>query len=272
MRYARLVSGAVVLSCHSIDLASHSQPHYLYLISTRPFWGLCRFPHTPRHAELQRQLLQDEELLLAREGDEGPHIPPQAGVRCLHHLAPQTLQPPGFSLSRSPIPSPFGLQAPKPFGGFGVKVLPALHRQTAGVSFEQPGAPGVEQLNLRHLAENAPGHVLPAPDSLGFAPLVLLASPQGGKVGGLAGLHARGSSEPPPRMALDAHGGSRRGAAVPPEPVSRSGRGLRLCGAVHGHPNRKSTRGDSVQCDSALSSDPFLGLFDVPFLLALGDV
>lgn len=88
MQYARLVSGALVLSCHSIDLASHSQPHYLYLISTRPFWGLCRFPHAPRHAELQRQLLQDEEELLARDRDEGSYVPLQAGVRCLHPLTP----------------------------------------------------------------------------------------------------------------------------------------------------------------------------------------
>lgn len=44
MRYARLVSGALLRSCHSIDLASHSQPHYLYLISTRPFWGVVLLP------------------------------------------------------------------------------------------------------------------------------------------------------------------------------------------------------------------------------------
>lgn len=55
MRAARLGSAALLRSCHSIDLASHSQPHYLYLISTRPFWGLCRFPHTPcRDARRQR--------------------------------------------------------------------------------------------------------------------------------------------------------------------------------------------------------------------------
>lgn len=55
MRAARLGSAALLRSCHSIDLASHSQPHYLYLISTRPFWGLCRFPHTPcRDAWRQR--------------------------------------------------------------------------------------------------------------------------------------------------------------------------------------------------------------------------
>lgn len=86
MRYAGLVSGALVLSCHSIDLASHSQPHYLYLISTRPFWGLCCFPQAPCHAELQRRLLQDEEELLSREGDEGSLMPPQAGVPCFHPL------------------------------------------------------------------------------------------------------------------------------------------------------------------------------------------
>lgn len=98
MRYARLVSGALVLSCHSIDLASHSQPHYLYLISTRPLWGLCCFPHAPRHAELQRQLSLEEEELLAGEGDKGSHVPPQGGVCCLHSLAPQVLQPPSLLL------------------------------------------------------------------------------------------------------------------------------------------------------------------------------
>lgn len=61
-------------------------------------------------------------------------------------------------------------------------------------------------------------------------------------------------------------GGSWRGAMVPP------GGGLRLCGAVDGHSNHKSTWGDSVQLDAALSSDPFLTLFDVPFLLSPGAV
>lgn len=83
-RSARLVPGALLLSCHSIDLASHSQPHYLYLISTRPFWGLCRFPHTPCHAELQRQLLEDRKELLAGEGSKGSQMPPWAGVHCTH--------------------------------------------------------------------------------------------------------------------------------------------------------------------------------------------
>lgn len=155
---------------------------------------------------------------------------------------------PRTSSPAAPIPAPFGLQAPKPFGGFGVKALPALHRQAVGVSFEQCRAPGAEQLTVRHLPKNAPGHVLPAPNLPGFAPLVLLASPKDGQVWGLAGLCARASSEPLPRMALDAGGGVLdpiswvpwRWATVPPEPTPRLGGGLRLCGAVDGHPNHKS--------------------------------
>lgn len=43
------------------------------------------------------QLLQDDEELLAGEGDEGSCMPPQAGLDCLHPLASHVLQPPGFS-------------------------------------------------------------------------------------------------------------------------------------------------------------------------------
>lgn len=164
-----------------------------------------------------------------------------------------TLPSPPHTLSpAAPVPAPFGLQAPKPFGGFGVKVLPVLHRQAVGVSFEWRGAPSAGQLNMRHLPKNTPGRVLPALDSPGFAPLMLLASPKDRKVWGLAGLRARASREPPPCMVLDAHGGegSWRGAMVPPEPTPCSGGGLRLCGAADGHPDPKSTRGG--QCAALL--------------------
>lgn len=83
MRYARLVSGALLRSCHSIDLASHSQPHYLYLISTRPFWGLCCFPHAPRHGDARRQRSRrGDERAPGRGGGPGGHaaIPPVWGL------------------------------------------------------------------------------------------------------------------------------------------------------------------------------------------------
>lgn len=53
------VSGALVSRCHSIDLASHSQAHYLDLISTQPFWGL-RCPLLSQDEDLRRQLSRDE--------------------------------------------------------------------------------------------------------------------------------------------------------------------------------------------------------------------
>lgn len=165
---------------------------------------------------------------------------------CLHRqgcaaFAPSHAKPcipwGSFSLSPSPGPS-FGLQAPETFGGFGVKAFLALRRQAVGVFFEQYGAPGEEQPGVWHLPKNVPGHVLPAPDSPGLAPLVLLASPKDRKVWGLAGRPGL-AVKPPPRVALGAHGAVLRGGTVSPEPMPCSGRGLRLCGAVDGHQNYK---------------------------------
>lgn len=82
-----------------------------------------------------------------------------------------------------------------------------MRRQAVGVSFERRGAAGAEQPDVRHLPENDPGRVLPAPDSPRFAPLVLPASPKDGKVWGLAGIRARAGGDPPPHTAFDARGG-----------------------------------------------------------------
>jgi len=149
-------------------------------------------------------------------------------------------------------------------------VVPTSHRQVVGVPFQRRGAPSTEQLNVRHLPENSPGHVLPAPGSPGFTPLTLLASPKDREVWGLAGFRARELAAS--SLLAWPMGGSWRGATVPPEPLPRSGGGLRLGGAVDGHPDCRSTHGERVRCDTARSSGPFLHLFDVPFLLAAGTV
>lgn len=140
-------------------------------------------------------------------------------------------------------------------------MLPALRRQAVGVSFKRCGAAGAEQLDVRHLPENAPGRVLPAPDSQGSHPLCCQLHPKMERFGvWLASVP--GLAVTPllawPSMPM---GGSWRGAMVPPEPTPHSGGGLRLSDAVNGHSNHKSTWGDSVQLDTALSSDPFLTLF-----------
>lgn len=59
---------------------------------------------------------------------------------------------------------------------------------------------------------------------------------------------------------------------MPPEPAPHVGGELRLCGAVSGHPNQKITWGGNAQQGTVLSSNPFLSLFDVPFLMAAGAV
>lgn len=249
MRYARLVSGALVLSCHSIDLASHSQPHYLYLISTRPFWGLCRFPHAPRHAELQRQLSLEEEELLAGEGDEGSHMPPQGGVHCLHPLIPRALQPlsllllvckhpnrSGDLVSRR-SPCCVGRRWEFPSSSVG---LPAQGSSTCGTSPKT--LLGV--CSPRRICQDLHPSCCwlhPKTDRFG----VWLAS-----VPGLAG-------NPLLTWCSMPMGRYWRGAMVPPEPTPCSGGGLRLCGASDGHPDPKSTRGGQRAALLGPVSQPF---------------
>lgn len=149
---------------------------------------------------------------------EGSHMPPEAGLHCLHRLTAGALQYPGSSL--------FGLQAPKPFGEFVVKALPALHRWE--ILSSSVGFP----CRTAQLPRNVPGHVLPVPNSPGFAPLILLGSPKDRNVCGLPS-HVRASSKSPPCTALNAHlGGPGEGLQCCQSPLLSLG--LKLCGAAGG--------------------------------------